>query len=452
MKGHQLHLNNIRKISHCGKEFFRYSFSEYLKPYAIEKTDGEHSLESCENCKKVYDTLIKQEKERLDKFPLCCDEHAQLPSYPEYSRTHFENAPTEIANKIIFTHHHIINNIKNENWKEEIFDYIHYGVDSFGSFPYHLGSPYQLHRYFVVVSTLTQSYKTDDYDPINKKEYKKRVNAILDKINWYYQTISERESAENILLSTYDKWFKIFPFELPYFSPLKEGFSNIIPLYKKNDRVNKYLNKPVKEVHTTSSLADVLTRITTNILTTINAQTLFDKGELTKVEKIELELIKKKRIVEVEELKRYPNSNKQEYIKILKTWIKGEKEFVSDIKPFLPKETEQKKKEEETIKPTKTQVILYYIYLQKAKIIPYFENHPIGKIEAIEELIKKDGIDTTKNYFQKVYNKFTNHPSNRIARNQVNNIQFVIDHLLNDHPKAMEIAKEELNQAITKNR
>ena len=452
MAEHKLHLNNIRKISHCGKELFRYSFSEYLKPYPIDKTEGEHSLESCENCKKVHKTLIEQEKQRLDKFPLCCDEHAQLPSYPEYSRSHFENAPIEIANKIIFTHHHIINHIKNENWEEEIFDYLAYAVDSFGSFPYHLGSPYQLHRFFFVVTELTKSYKVPDFEPITKKEYKKRINSVFDKINWYYQTISEKESAENILLSTYDKWFKMFPFDLPYFNELKEVYSNIVPLYKKTDRINKYLNKPVKEVHTTSSLADVLTNITKNILTTINAQTLFDKGELTKVEKIELELIKKKRIVELEVLKGYPNSNKQEYIKILKAWIKGEKEFISDIKPYLPKEKEQAKNIGEIKKPSKTQLILHYIYLQKAKIIPYFENHPVGKIEAIEELIKKDGIDTTKNYFQKVYNKFTHHPSNRIARNQVKNIQFVIDHLLKDHPKAIEIAKEELKQALTKNR
>ena len=42
---------------------------------------------------------------------------------------------TIIANKVLYSYHHIINNLDSDNWYDDIIDYIIYNFESFGSFP-----------------------------------------------------------------------------------------------------------------------------------------------------------------------------------------------------------------------------------------------------------------------------------------------------------------------------
>ncbi len=98
------------------------------------------------------------------------------------------------------------------------------------------------------------------------------------------------------------------------------------------------------------------------------------------------------------------------------------------------------------------QYALYYYYLQQSGDFGYFENHPEGKVKAIKELITKEKLNTTPKYFQKVYNKIAHYNSNRIAKKQVSNIDFVINIMLKNFDKAKEIALQELKEAKTKNR
>ncbi len=95
---------------------------------------------------------------------------------------------------------------------------------------------------------------------------------------------------------------------------------------------------------------------------------------------------------------------------------------------------------------------LFYYYIQVSREFPMFEKHPKGKVKAIEELLKKEGINTTSKYFQLKYNFINNHKTNRIALNQAENISYVIKNMLKDYPKAKEIAQNEYNLAIDANR
>lgn len=449
MAEHKKYASNFRKFNFCGNLFVAFEESEYRPPFSIEKTKGDHTLESCNDCRELHKKVFTEVKGYFSKFPNCCEYHKKLPELKEYESFHFVNTPREIADKIIFSHHHIINNIENDNWKTEIFDYLDYVIESLGAMPLGYGSPYQITNYITILNNISIKENKIVLKFISKKEYKKRMSFIHKKLNSILSPNDDVYKAIGLLLKTYEDWYNLFPFELDYFKHLEKKFQNVLPLHQK-PTYNKYLKKDKKQYHTLETLSSELVSITKQILKTINGKVLFDKGELNNTKNIELDLVLTNRELQLDDLEEMPNKNKTEYIKVLKKWMKEEKEFISDITPFL-KLQGAKTKEEET-KPSITQLILHYIYLQEAKIIPFFENHPMGKIEAIEELIKKDGIDTTKNYFQKIYNKFTHHPSNRIARNQVKNIQFVIDHLLKDHPQAIKIAGEELKQATTKNR
>lgn len=116
------------------------------------------------------------------------------------------------------------------------------------------------------------------------------------------------------------------------------------------------------------------------------------------------------------------------------------------------KESLLEKKGKNKGKPTVTHYAMYYYYLQATGSYPYFENHPKGKLVAIDELIKEEKIKTTINYFQKVYNKIAHHQSNRIANNQKANIEYVANTMLIDYPKAQKLAFKELQEAQTKSR
>lgn len=99
-----------------------------------------------------------------------------------------------------------------------------------------------------------------------------------------------KDTDLNILIGIYNKWYKIFPFELSYFASLKNQYSNIIPLIEKV-KYNKYTNLHVATPKTKQVLINYLIEITNNILIEINTETLFKKGLINDINKVELEII-----------------------------------------------------------------------------------------------------------------------------------------------------------------
>lgn len=143
----------------------------------------------------------------------------------------------------------------------------------------------------------------------------------------------------------------------------------------------------------------------------------------------------------------------EDYLDLQKEFFEGklryyrEKIFIEEKEQ--PKRLKKKEKGKSTSIP---QYALYYYYLQQSGDFGYFENHPNGKVIAIGELIEKEDLKTTTKYFQKVYNKIAHYATNRIAKNQVANIDFVANTMLSGFPKAKKIALKELQEAKTKHR
>lgn len=132
--------------------------------------------------------------------------------------------------------------------------------------------------------------------------------------------------------------------------------------------------------------------------------------------------------------------NKQRYYKE-KLFL--EEQGLPSLQPHKAKADRQKEKNIAVI-------VLYYYYLQAGGYFPHFENHTDGKLKAIDELISKDDINTSAKYFQLQYNKISNHKINRIAKNKASNIEYIANQMLNNYPKAKEIALTELKEALTK--
>ncbi len=329
-------VNEIKPVEFCGKTvMWQMDLNGAFElPFEIEPTKGEHDFTTCEGCKKTLAELTKrltvkfEGNEQKKGFPFCCSYHSNLVKVKEFNRALFANVPVMVAKKIIYTNQHIINNHSTENWYKGITDYIEWTVESFGQMPNDCGERLYLSDYFFYVTDLLKR---------NEEIEAETKGCLLEFLNTY-QTPNENPKTDlNVLLSTYQKWFKEFPFELnSYFGNLKQHFEKQLPILNSKPETNIYSGMAKSKMHTKSSLIEALINLTNSLLTQINGVTLYEKGLITDANKIKLELVINSRKLKLKQ--GYKNSSpngEQRYRKILKEWYKDEKIFIDEITPLL---------------------------------------------------------------------------------------------------------------------
>lgn len=329
------YVNEVSQIDFCGKTIWQMDLKgAYEIPFETEPTSGkEHDFKTCENCQEHLLELTKRLTEKFngDKqkpgFPMCCTHHSKLLKLKEFSRESFFPVPELVAMKIIYTINHIKNNYNTTEYYKDITDYIDYTVESFGKMPNDHGEPLFLGDYLFYVNDLIEK---QDYIPL---DIKRRLSEFL---NSYLAPNKTVITDINILLSTYQKWLKIFPFEISFFANLRSHFEKKLPLLQGKPEVNRYTGIAKSKIHTKSSLVNVLVNITNSLLTQINSYSLYEKGLLSKPQKIKLELVLHERKMKLKQ--GYVNNSQNEeqrYRNILKEWFADEKIFIDEITPIL---------------------------------------------------------------------------------------------------------------------
>jgi hypothetical protein len=341
---------DLKPLNFCGKTIGWKLSSKggiFIQPSEMQPVEGEHNLNTCEGCKKQLTELTKRftlwfegkHKEGVKPFPFCCKWHEKLLTVKEFNKAFFVNVPEMAAKKIIYTNQLIINKHNSENWYKAITDYIDLTVESFGQMPNDCGKRLYLSDYFLYLTYLLKQ---------NEKMKAETKTRLLEFLNTY-QTPNENPKTDlNILLSTYQKWFNEFPFELnSYFGNLKQHFEKQLPILKGKPEVNIYSGKAKVKMHTKSSLIEALINLTNILLTQINGVTLYENGLITDANKVKLELVINSRKLKLKQ--GYKNSSpneEQRYRKILKEWFNDEKRFIDEITPLLkalpPQQTEKK--------------------------------------------------------------------------------------------------------------
>jgi len=225
-----LFVKDIKPIEFCGKlVMWQMDLNgEFEKPFEIAPTTGEHDFNTCEGCQKILKELIKRLTEKFEgnhkngakPFPFCCTHHSELTKLKKFNRADFISVPEMVARKIIYTNQHIINNHSSENWYKVITDYIKWVIESFGKMPGN-AEPLYLSDYFFYITDLLEQ------DTDIEKGRKSRLLEFLKA----YRTPTETQKTDlNILLGTYQKWLKIFPFEISFFADLKPHFEKQLPI------------------------------------------------------------------------------------------------------------------------------------------------------------------------------------------------------------------------------
>lgn len=304
-------------------EDFTLSSFETKPIEGYEAPTNKETGEQFPNCCQYHKNVFEAAKSWFSKFPNCCDQHKAMVSKWWFNKANYSGIAEKIVKQLSYTEYHISERINIDDWYKDITDYIEYNVSSFGH------PAIGLHLY---LGNVQEYFKNPNNEIPNDKRQR-----LIEFIETYYNSAKEQTKTDfNILYSTYQKWFKVFPFEISFFANLKPHFEKQLPILNGKPETNKYTGLAKAKMHTKGSLIDVLLNLTNDLLTQINTTTLYEKGLLTEPQKIKLELVLNERKMKLKQ--GYVNSSKDEelrYRKILKEWFADEKRFIDEVTPLV---------------------------------------------------------------------------------------------------------------------
>jgi len=307
-------------------EHFTLSAFETKPIEGYEAPTNKETGEQFPNCCPFHKSVFAGAESWFLKFPNCCDQHKAMVSKWWYNKANYSGIAEKIVKQLSYTEHHISERINIDDWYKDITDYIEYNVSSFGH------PAIGLHLYLGNIQHYIKNTKSEI--PKIKRQ------VLIEFVETYYNSPIDIDKTNktdlNVLYSTYQKWLKVFPFEISFFSTLKPHFEKQLPILNGKPETNKYTGLAKVKMHTKGSLIDVLLNLTNNLLTQINTTTLYEKGLLTEPQKIKLELVLNERKMKLKQ--GYVNSSKDEeqrYRKILKEWFADEKRFIDEVTPIV---------------------------------------------------------------------------------------------------------------------
>ncbi len=315
---------NIAKI--YPKDFeIAYEETTPLEGYKIPV--NEKTGEIFPNCCPAHKNLFQIGLEKLAKFPNCCEPHRKLLNTSWFNKADYSYYPLKLVTTLAYTYHCITKCIDNPEWYKEITDYIDYTKQSYGQLPEGFGSPFGLETYLY---NLEKNIESLDEIPEEKK------GKLLMYIKNYYKPVENRNHTDiNILITTYKRWLKDFPFELTFFNHLKSSFENQLPILEGKGDTNIYTGLTGFKLQTYQGLIQYLVSVTETILKNINTVSLYEQGLITDVDKINIELINEAHKLKLKTLELNILNDRKGYITLLKRWFKDEKKYIKEITPFI---------------------------------------------------------------------------------------------------------------------
>lgn len=342
----QAFIDELAKVNRGEKLFgelsnedFGFAFSEVKPTEGYVIATNNETGEQFPYCCPFHTNLFEKSKKWFEEFPNCCEPHKKLLTVSWFKKETYKDVPMKIVSQFSYTTFHIQKQIETPGWYKDITDYIYYNITSFGQLPQGYGNAVGLHIYFVDLKDWIQKSTI-------VKDKKQKLIEYLE--TWENPATDLTNGTDlNLICNTYRDWLKIFPFELSYFTHLKQYFENHFPVLISKPELNIYSGLAGAKLHTKSSLIEVLINLTNSLLIQINGLKLHEKGLITDANKIKLELVINSRKLKLKQ--GYKNSSpneEQRYRKMLKEWFNDEKRFIDEITPLLkvvpPQPTETK--------------------------------------------------------------------------------------------------------------
>lgn len=343
---------NLQAHTVCGKTFFSIDVDTFEPPFEVAHFEGEHNLEGCQGCRNSLGIMKTEMNDYFKKFPNCCSAHQNLLKQDWFYVGNYSDIGDKVAYKVIYMLHHTINNIEREDWYLEITSYIEYVFESFGQFPSDCGAPAGISQ---AKSYLLELLKNAD---LENNEMNPRKEQIIDFVLKYREIEDEKNTNKtdiNLLISIYEKWMKIFPFELELFSNQKERFENSFPLLHGEVVENKYTGLAKVKMITQPVLLDYLNTITKNVLYSVDTTKLLQEGKITNSQKHQLDIAGGKYKLNQDKNKHQFEKKEKAYINSIKQWLKNEEEYIQIFNSInLPKLEAKQVKDDKKIEDSFT--------------------------------------------------------------------------------------------------
>jgi hypothetical protein len=326
--------------TYCGNNFFFIEGTTYQKHRNVSRTAGTHNLDSCKDCYDSYLTIANHMKEHYSDFPNCCEHHSKLKNQKWFKKEDFDQIPWWIADKVMFSYHHILNYIDDEEWYSVTTNYLEYIIESFGSVPKGFGEPVFLSKYFAYMNDLRANFK-----------FTGQQADKIDKIYNYleeYQNDSRKEKkllkpeSITILLQTYEKWLNLFPFDIIYFQKLKSHFQQRIPIFKEISAQNPFTKTSVAKLYSQKELIISLLELTKKLLGSIDSTELVRQNLISDVKKHQVDLLLSKHKIETSKLVNSFIKKEMLYVSTINKWLKLESKLFFELDSLIKTPVEDK--------------------------------------------------------------------------------------------------------------
>lgn len=320
----EIYLKNNEKLKELlegGKPFIQFSEDEfYSKPFSIDEPLDFKLPGNYPNCCEFHKNIPPYIENWFNRFPNCCIRHKAYINTAWFKKENYLNVPEKIRNQLLFTEYFIKAHIEDVDWYEKITNYIEYNILSFGS-PEIGGDRYLIILEHYVRNASIEKSKINDY---KKKQ-----------ITEYFELLKEAKNRHktdlNILYSIFQKWVKSIP-TVGRFQVIKEQVVNKFPirLILYNGEYNPFLGETKFRIRTKSELIKILIDITKNTLLLISSEERYDEmaGEYSNSY---IKVLKESHRMKQNQLLLEYSKGERKYIKIIKQWLKNEKQFLFNI-------------------------------------------------------------------------------------------------------------------------
>lgn len=316
----------------CGKiHAIQISSKDFLiAQWPVKPLKGYKSPKGYPECCPSHKSIYKFSLNKYNSFPDCCEQHRQLNSAPWFKKENFSYLPMKITDSLSYTKHCIEISIEKSNWYKLITDYIDLTARSFGQLPEGYGPPLGLENYLLNIESNINSIKGID------SEKKNKIIGFVQ--NWGKGEASAEPIDLNLLITTYKTWVKDFPFDIPFFSHLKDHFEKQLPLVEKKNETNLYSGWTSVKLKSYPALIQFLVETTEKILTEINTLVLYEKGVITDFQKSKIDIINASHRFNLKHLTNNHIHGRSEYTRIIKDWFKYEKQYITELSEALSSE------------------------------------------------------------------------------------------------------------------
>lgn len=279
----------------------------------------------CEKHKQLFNIGL----EKFAKFPNCCEAHKKLNSAKWFNKNDYAYMPLKVVTTVTYTWHCISECIEKDTWYKEITDYIDMTARSFGGLPKGYGPPVGIELYLYNMQREIE----------NKKEMPAaKRNELVDYFkNWGISKPETEKTDVALLVNTYKTWVKDFPFEIPFFSNLKPYFEKQMPILSGKGETNIYTGITAFRLTTYDKLIEFLVNTTERIINEVNTLVLYEKGLITDIQKTNIDIINSSHRFNLKRIKENNAKGRNQYLKVIKSWFKYEKEYLNDLTTALTK-------------------------------------------------------------------------------------------------------------------